>query len=69
MVGPDGYAPSSIGYQPIALLLSYEPVAESGGLAPQSDEPIHLFSKQRPRLGEFTLQKSPRQDLHLRRSA
>lgn len=61
LVGPDGNAPSSIGYQPIALLLSYEPIlAESGGLAPQPAEPIHLFSKQRPRLGGFTLQSGGR---------
>ena len=35
MVGPDGNAPSSLAYRASALLLSYEPVAESGGLAPQ----------------------------------
>ena len=62
LVGPDGNAPSSIGYQPIALLLSYEPMlAESGGLAPQPAEPIHLLSKQRPRLGGFTLQSGGEQ--------
>ena len=55
MVGPDGNAPSSLAYRANALLLSYEPVAESGGLAPQPAEPIQLFSKQRPHLGGFTL--------------
>ena len=35
MVGPDGNAPSSLAYRASALLLSYEPVAESGGFAPQ----------------------------------
>lgn len=57
MVGPDGNAPSSIAYRASALLLSYEPVAESGGLAPQPAGPVQLLSKQRPRLGGFTLQK------------
>ena len=55
MVGPDGNAPSSLAYRASALLLSYEPVAEDGGLAPQPAEPVHLFSKQRPRLGGFVL--------------
>lgn len=35
-------------------------VAESGGLAPQPVWPVHLFSRQRPRLGGFTLQIGPR---------
>jgi hypothetical protein len=33
-------------------------LAESGGLAPQPAEPIHLFSKQCPHLGGFTLQEN-----------
>jgi hypothetical protein len=58
MVGPHGNAPGSIGYRPIALLLSYtRKLAESGGVAPQPAEPVRLCSKQRPRLGGFTLQK------------
>src|SRR5688572_17640742 len=62
MVGPDGNAPSSLAYRASALLLSYEPMlAESGGLAPQPAEPIHLFSKQRPLLGGFTLQNGGEQ--------
>ena len=36
-------------------------LAESGGLAPQPAEPIHLFSKQRPLLGGFTLQSGGEQ--------
>ena len=32
-------------------------MAESGGLAPQPAGPVRLFSKQRPRLGGFTLQE------------
>jgi hypothetical protein len=35
-------------------------LAESGGLAPQPAKPIHLFSKQRPHLGGFTLQNGGR---------
>src|SRR5215204_4997049 len=62
MVGPDGNAPSSLAYRASALLLSYEPMlAESGGLAPQPAVPIHLFSKQRPHLGGFTLQSGGEQ--------
>ena len=62
LVGPDGNAPSSLAYRASALLLSYEPmVAESGGFAPQPAEPIHLFSKQRPHLGGFTLQSGGEQ--------
>ena len=62
MVGPDGNAPSSLAYRASALLLSYESMlAESGGLAPQPAEPIHLFSKQRPHLGGFTLQNGGEQ--------
>ena len=62
MVGPDGNAPSSLAYRASALLLSYGPMlAESGGLAPQPAEPIHLFSKQRPHLGGFTLQSGGEQ--------
>src|SRR5476649_1524084 len=58
MVLEHGNAPGSIGYRPIALLLSYaRKLAESGGLAPQPAVPIQLFSKQRPRLGGFTLQE------------
>src|SRR5476651_2525973 len=58
MVLEHGNAPGSIGYRPIALLLSYtRKLAESGGLAPQPAEPIQLLSKQRPRLGGFTLQE------------
>ena len=34
-------------------------LAESGGVAPQSVWPIRLFSRQRPRLGGFTLQIVP----------
>ena len=34
-------------------------MAESRGLAPQPAEPVHLFSKQRLRLGRFTLQEVP----------
>jgi hypothetical protein len=57
LVGPDGNAPSSLAYRASALLLSYEPiVAESGGFAPQPAKPVHLLSRQRPRLGGFTLQ-------------
>jgi hypothetical protein len=36
-------------------------LAESGGLAPQPAEPIHLLSKQRPRLGGFALQNGGEQ--------
>ena len=36
-------------------------MAESGGLAPQPAEPIHLLSKQRPHLGGFTLQSGGEQ--------
>src|SRR5688572_19323810 len=36
-------------------------LAESGGLAPQPAKPIHLFSKQRPHLGGFTLQSGGEQ--------
>src|SRR5947209_19888753 len=58
MVLAHGNAPRSIGYQPIALLLSYtRKLAESGGLAPQPARPVRLLSKQRPRLGGFTLQE------------
>lgn len=58
MVLAHGNAPGSIGYRPIALLLSYtRKLAESGGLAPQPAMPIQLFSKQRPHLGGFTPQE------------
>src|SRR5262245_22534412 len=36
-------------------------MAESGGLAPRPAEPIQLLSKQRPRLGGFTLQRGGEQ--------
>src|ERR1041385_8897420 len=59
MVLAHGNAPGSIGYRPIALLLSYtRKMAESRGLAPQPDWPVHLFSRQCPRLGGFALHVS-----------
>ena len=45
MVVPAGNAPASSGYQPGALLLSYETMAEGVGNAPTSAMPI-LFSRQ-----------------------
>ena len=45
LVVPAGYAPASSGYQPGALLLSYETMAEGVGNAPTSAMPI-LFSRQ-----------------------
>jgi hypothetical protein len=45
LVVPAGNAPASSGYQPGALLLSYETMAEGVGNAPTSAVPI-LFSRQ-----------------------
>jgi hypothetical protein len=45
VVVPAGNAPASSGYQPGALLLSYETMAEGVGNAPTSAMPI-LFSRQ-----------------------
>ena len=43
MVAPAGNAPASFGYQPSALLLSYETMAEGVGNAPTSARADSVF--------------------------
>jgi len=63
MVRPPGIAPSSADYQSAALLLSYgrKDWRRAEDLRLNRRRPVHLFSKQCPRLGGFTLQSGGEQ--------